>query len=82
MLTGDLTSAFLINLTDSVSLLSSPIFSMSDSMTDGRRGRGSKFDANYFTFRRIPQELSDPPILTVVYSCWGGGGSYLNYFVI
>lgn len=64
MLTRDLTSAFLINLIDSVSLLSSPIFSMSDpssattnepkSNADGPHGRGSKYDTDYLTFRRIP----------------------------
>lgn len=64
ILTRDLTSAFLINLIHSVSLLSSPIFSMSDpssattnepkSNADGPHGRGSKYDTDYLTFRRIP----------------------------
>jgi len=61
MLTCDLTSAFLINLIDSLSLLYSAIFSMSYSTTNKRksnanapRRRGSKSDAAYFTFRCIP----------------------------
>ena len=61
MLTRDLTSAFLINLIYSFSPLSPPIFSMSGPTTnepksnaDAPRGRGSKSDADYFTFRRIP----------------------------
>ena len=69
MLTRDLTPAFLTNLIDSLSLLPSPIFSMSAPMTyepksnvDAPRDRGSKFDANYFTpdvgcFRKIIERI-------------------------